>query len=733
MVTFAILKVVHITKLNNLSTKKYYSMRKILLITLAAMTLYACNNTGSGVKKGSGEVGSIFYTEYDTPFGAPPFDQISEDDYRPAFAKGMEEQNKEIDSITNNPEAPTFENTIVALDFSGSILERVSSVFFGLEGAEKTDTIEKISIDLTPILSEHTDNIYLNSKLFDRIKTLHEDTTGLNLTTEQYRLLDKYFKNFVRSGIMLNDADKQRLREINKDLSSLTLQYGNNVLKETNNYKLIIDKKEDLAGLPEGVITAAAETAKANDMEGKWVFTLQKPSWIPFLQYADNRELREKLYKAMYTRGDNDNEFDNKAIINKIVNLRIEKAKLMSFNTFADYSLENTMAKTPKAVYDLLNSIWEYALPQAKKEAAELQALIDKEGGNFKLQSWDWWYYTEKLRNEKYALNESAIKPYFKMENVREGVFTVANKLYGINFKKLDNIPVYNTEVETYEVTDADGNHLALFYTDYFPRSGKSGGAWMSSFGEQYVQKGVEVRPIIYNVGNFTRPTENTPSLLTLDEVETMFHEFGHGLHGMLTDVNYKGVSGTSVVRDFVELPSQIMEHWAFNPEVLKMYAKHYETGETIPDSLIQKISDAANFNQGFTTTELVAAALLDMDWHTQTTQQDFNVRDFEKKSMEKIGLISEIIPRYRSTYFTHIFSGGYSAGYYSYLWSEVLDADAFQPFVEKGIFDQATAQSFRDNILSKGNSEDPMILYKKYRGAEPNPIYLLKNRGFVK
>jgi len=706
-------------------------MKKVFLISLAAMTLFACNSSKKADQ--TAEKGSVFYTAYDTPYEVPPFDKITEEDYRPAFAYGMEQHAKEIDSIANNPEAPTFENTIAALDNSGMILERVSSVFFALEGAEKTDTIEQIAIEISPKLSEHNDNIYLNQQLFDRIKTLYDRSENLNLTTEQTQLLNKYYKRFVRSGILLNDSAKQRLREINKELSALTLQYGNNVLKETNNYQLVIEDEKDLSGLPDAVVAAAAETAKANGMEGKWVFTLQKPSWIPFLQYADNRALREKLYKAMYTRGDNDNEYDNKDIVNKIVNLRIEKAKLMWYNTYADFVLEETMAKTPKAVYDLLNTIWSYALPQAKKEAAELQAIIDKEGGNFKLQSWDWWYYAEKLRKEKYALDEAELKPYFKMENVREGIFTVANKLYGLNFKKIDNIPVYNPEVETYEVTDADGSFLAVFYTDYFPRSGKSGGAWMGTFREQWVENGVDIRPLVYNVGNFTQPTEQLPSLLTLDEVETMFHEFGHALHGMLSNVNYKGVSCTNVYRDFVELPSQINEHWAFHPEVLKLYAKHYQTGEVIPDALIDKITKSTYFNQGFMTTELVAAALLDMDWHTQRQQQTFDVRKFEEESMKKIGLIPEIIPRYRSTYFTHIFSGGYSAGYYSYLWSEVLDADAFQPFAEKGIFDRETAQSFRENILSKGGSDEPMKLYIRYRGAEPDPIYLLKNRGFVK
>ncbi len=707
-------------------------MKKLLFILSAAIMLISCTNSNQTKTEATQEKGNIFSREFDSQFGMPPFDKIVFDDFKPAFLSGMEIQSQEIDSIVNNPDAPTFENTIVALDNSGTLLSRVSRVFYGLRGAETNDSIQALAEELSPLLSEHRDNISLNDKLFERIKTIHDDTANMNLTTEQYRLLDNYYKDFVRSGIMLNDSSKSRLREINKELSGLTLKFGNNLLKETNDFKLVIDDKENLAGLPESVIAAAAETAKNNDMEGKWVFTLQKPSWLPFLQYADNRQLREKLYKAMYMRGDNDNENDNKKIINDIVNLRIEKAQMLGYNTHADFILDENMAKNPAAVYKLLNEVWEYALPQAKKEAAELQALVNAEGGDFEIESWDWWYYTEKLRQQKYALNEEEIKPYFKMENVREGVFTVANKLYGLSFKQLENVPVYNSEVEAYEVLDKDGSHVAVFYTDYFPRAGKNAGAWMSSFRGQQMLNGENIRPLIFNVGNFTRPTQDTPSLLTLDEVETLFHEFGHALHGMLSNVTYSGVAGTSVSRDFVELPSQIMEHWAFHPEVLKLYAKHYQTGEIIPDSVIQKIDAASKFNMGFTTTEFVAAALLDMDYHTQSQKRDFDVRDFEKKSMEKIGLIDEIIPRYRSTYFSHIFSGGYSAGYYAYLWAEVLDADAFQPFVEKGVFDTATATAFRDNILSKGNSDDPMVLYKKYRGAEPNPIYLLKNRGFV-
>jgi peptidyl-dipeptidase Dcp len=705
-------------------------MKKVFLILFASMAILACNTQQ---KEGAtGEKGAIFLTEFDTPYGTPPFDRITFEDYKPAFMAGMKQQTEEVNAIINNPEEPTFENTIEALDNSGAILTRVSRVFYGIRGANTNDSIRALAEELSPILSEHNDNIYLNEQLFARIKAIHDDTASMNLTTEQYRLLDEYYKSFVRSGIMLSEDDKSRLREINKELSGLTLRFGNNLLNETNSYKLVIDKEEDLAGLPEAVKATAASAAKAAGEEGKWVFGLQKPSWLPFLQYADNRDLREKLYKAMYMRGDNDNENDNKAVINDIVNLRIEKANLLGYDSHAHYTLDENMAKTPENVYKLLNELWDYALPQAKKEAAELQKLIDAEGGNFKLQSWDWWYYTEKLREKKYNLNEEETKPYFKMENVREGVFEVANRLWGLNFRKLDNVDVYHPEVEAYEVLDEDGSHLAVFYTDYFPRESKNAGAWMSSFRGQQVLNGENIRPLIFNVGNFTRPTDNTPSLLTLDEVETLFHEFGHALHGMMSNVNYAGVSGTSVSRDFVELPSQIMEHWAFHPEVIKLYAKHYETGEVIPDELIEKINTAANFNMGFNTTELVAAALLDMDYHTLTKKTDINVREFEKAAMSKIGLIEEIIPRYRSTYFSHIFSGGYSSGYYAYLWAEVLDADAFQAFVENGVFDKNTAKLFRDNILSKGNSDDPMTLYKKFRGAEPNPKFLLQNRGFI-
>ena len=688
-----------------------------------------------------------FFAEFDTPNGIPPFDQIRNEHFMPAFEEAMKQQNKEVEAIINNSETPTFKNTVVAMDHSGKMLIRVSSVFSALRGAETNDSINDIAKMITPVLSEHDDNIFMNEKLFSRIKAVHDDTTRTDYTTEQKKLIEKYYKRFVRSGIMLDKEKQAHLREINKELGSLSLNFGQNLLADTKNFELVIDNEADLAGLPNDVIASAAKTAKERNKEGKWVFTLSKPSWEPFLQYSEKRDLREKLYKAMYNRGNNDDEHDNKAIVEKIVTLRLEKANLLGYPTYADFVLDDTMAKTPDNVMGLLNTLWEYALPQAKKEAQELQEMIKKDGKNFKLASWDWWYYAEKLRKEKYALNDEELKPYFKFENVREGVFMVANKLYGLNFKRMDNTPVYNKDVEAYEVSDADNTFIGIIYIDPYAREGrKRNGAWMSSFRKQQVdKKGNFVTPVVYNVENFPAPTDGKPSLLTIDQAQTMFHEFGHGLHGLLSKCNYYSLSGTAVSRDFVELPSQVMEHWATEPEVLKTYAKHYQTGEVIPDTLIEKLQKAGNFNQGFMTTEIVAAAILDMKWHTIRNNQEFNprhpegssridVKAFEDNAMKEIGLISEIIPRYKSTYFAHIFDGGYSAGYYSYLWSEVLDADAYQAFVETGnIFDANTAKSFRENVLSKGGSDDPMILYQKFRGTEPNPVYLLKNRGFVK
>ena len=668
-----------------------------------------------------------FLTEFQTPYATPDFDRIQFEHYEPAFLKGIEQQNEEIQSIVQNTEAPTFENTVVALDNSGEILSRVSGVFFALTEADTNDSLITLQGRIAPMLSEHQDNIYLNSDLYQRIATLHqqEEDGTLSLNTEQHYLLDKYYKRFVRSGASL-DADKQqRLREINKQLSTLTIDFGNHVLADNNAYQLVIDKEEDLAGLPEAVISGAAHEAEARGLAGKWVFTLQESSRLPLLQYAQNRELRKNIYQAYTSLGNHDNANDNKEVLKQILTLRLEKAKLMGYKNHAEYVLAENMAKTPETVMDFLNNLWGYSIKNARKEAAELQGLMDREGRGEKLEAWDWWYYAEKLRKEKYDLNEDEVKPYFSQEDVWNGLCYVVNKLYGITLTPTDSIPVYNEDVKTYIVKDADGSLLGIFYQDYMPRAGKRSGAWMSNFREADGQ----TRPLIYNVASFTKPAGDMPSLLTLDETCTMFHEFGHALHGLLTQCQYKGTSGTAVARDFVELPSQIMENWALAPEVLRVYAKHYKTREVIPDELIAKIEKQALFNQGFQVTERLAASLLDMGFHTLTSTEGLDVMEFEKQTMDKLGLIPQIAPRYRATYFNHIM-GGYDAGYYSYLWAERLVADAFEAFKEHGLFDQETATSFRKNILEKGGSDDPMKLYVNFRGAEPSIEPLLKLHG---
>ncbi|MBS6240136.1 MAG: M3 family metallopeptidase [Bacteroides sp.] len=690
--------------------------KKCIFILATSCMMYSCTTQTET---------NPFLTEFQTEHGVPPFDKIKLEHYEPAFLKGIEEQNANIDAIVNNSEAPTFENVIVALDNSSPILDRVSAIFYNMTEAETTDDLKELSIKLAPTLSEHSDNISLNQDLFKKVDAVYQQKDALGLTTEQQRLLEETYKGFVRSGANLSPEKQARLREVNKELSTLGIKFSDNVLNENNAFKLYIDKEEDLAGLPDWFRQSAAEKAKEDGQEGKWLFTLGNASRLPFLQYSENRPLREQMYKAYINRGNNNDKNDNKKIITDIIKLRLEKAQLLGFDCYSNFVLDNTMAKNSTTVMDFLNNLWSYSLPKAKAEAVELQNIMDKEGKGEKLEAWDWWFYTEKLRKEKYNLEEDEIKPYFKLENVREGAFAVANKLYGITLTKLEGIPVYHPDVEVFEVKDADGSHLGVFYVDYFPRPGKSGGAWMSNYREQ---QGA-IRPLVCNVCSFTQPVGDMPSLLTIDEVETLFHEFGHALHGLLTKCNYKGISGTNVVRDFVELPSQINEHWATEPEVLKMYAKHYQTGETIPDSLIEKILNQKTFNQGFMTTELLAAAILDMNLHNLTDTQNLDVLAYEKEAMDKLGLIPEIAPRYRTTYFNHII-GGYAAGYYSYLWANVLDNDAFEAFKEHGIFDKKTADLFRNNVLEKGNSEDPMTLYKNFRGTEPQLEPMLKNRG---
>ena len=705
-------------------------MRNLLLILMATSLIIGLSFCSREAQPPQKAGTNPLLEAFNTPYGVPPFDKIKEEHYLPAFEEAIKQHKKEIEKIVNNPDEPTFENTIEALDRSGELLRRVSAIFFNLLAANTNDKMQEIAKKVSPMLSAHEDEIYMNPKLFQRIKSVYEKREKLDLNTEQKTVLEKYYQDFVRGGANLDDQKKEELKKINQRLAVLTLKFGENVLKDKNSFVLVIDKKENLAGLPENVIAAAAELAKKKGYDGKWVFTVDKPSMIPFLTYANNRALREKIFKAYTHLGNNNNEFDNKAIIKEIVNLRIKKAHIMGYKTYADFALVRNMAKTPENVYKLMDEIWKPALKKAKEERDELQKLIYEEGENFKLQPWDWWYYAEKLRKKKYALDEEMLRPYFKLDNVRKGAFYVANKLYGITFVERDDLPKYHPDVKAFEVKDANGNTIGIYYADYFPRPGKRSGAWMDAFRKEAKINGKRIIPVVYNVTNFSKPVGDKPALLSLEEVLTLFHEFGHALHELLSQCTYYRVSGTNVPIDFVELPSQFMENWAVEPAVMKVYAKHYLTGEPIPDELIEKIHNARHFNQGFATTEYLAAAYLDMDWHTLSEPADWDVNKFEQESMKKIGLIPEIVVRYRSTYFQHIFAGGYAAGYYSYIWAEVLDADAFHAFKEHGLFDRETAEKFRKFIIEKGGSDDPMKLYVSFRGKKPSIEPLLERRG---
>ena len=687
--------------------------------------MYSCTNQD---KKKVDE--NPFLAEFDTPFQVPPFDLIDTTHFIPAFKAGIEQAKAEIDAIINNPDNPDFENTIVSFDQVGEIL-RKTGVFYSLNSANTNPTLQKIARELTPMMSAYSNEINLNQDLFQKIKAVYDKRESLNLNIEQMRVVETIYRDFERNGAALPEEKRKELKKINEELAMLHLKYGENLLAETNVFKLVIENKEDLEGLTEGIISAAAEQAKQNDMEGKWVFTLQKPSWIPFLTYSPKRELREKIYKAYYHRGDNDNENDNKSVIAEIVKLRDQRAKLLGFNNYAEYVIDNNMAKTPENVYDFLHQVWEPALKVSKNERDEMQKIIDAEGGDFKLALWDWWYYAEKLRKQKYDLDEEELKPYFSLDNVREGIFYVSNELYGLQFEERTDIPVYHEEVKTYEVKEADGTHVAILYIDSYPRAGKRAGAWCGAMRSGAYENGNKITPVVYIVTNFTRPTGDKPALLNFDETTTFFHEFGHALHNFFADGHYRRTS-RSVPRDFVELPSQVMENWAAEPEVLKAYAKHYETGEIIPDELIEKIQNSGHFNQGFVTVEYVAASLLDLDYHTTEDAENINVNSFEETAMKNIGLIEEIIPRYRSTYFSHIFSGSsYSAGYYVYLWAGILDSDAFNAFKESGdLFNQELAAKFRKHILSENGMGEGMEQYLKFRGKEPSIDALLEKRG---
>lgn len=700
----------------------------MLLVLIISAVMISCG----GQKKEKPAVSeNPFFTEWTTPFAAPPFDRIKVEHFQPAIQEGIKRHQEEIKTIADNPEPPTFANTLEALDRSGLLLDRVEKVMENLLLANTSDELQAVAQEMAPVISAHYDGIYLNPRLFARIKAVYEQREALSLTPEQKQLLEKFYKDFVRAGANLDDNSKVRLKEINQELAVLELKFAENVLKETNAFELVIENAADLEGLPQNVIAAAAEAARERGKEGKWVFTLHKPSLIPFLQYSPRRELREKIFKAYINRNNNGNAYDNKALIARTIALRIEKARLLGYKTWADYVLEESMAKTPGNVYRFLNQVWLPALNRAREEAAELQKLIKAEGSNFKLEPWDWWYYAEKLRKQKYALDEEMLRPYFKLENVIDGVFLLANKLYGLKFEECRNVPVYHPEVRVFEVKEADGRHVGILYTDYFPRASKGAGAWMNALRDAYKINGQKIMPLILNCGNFTKSTPEQPSLLSWEEVTTLFHEFGHALHGLLSDCTYLRLTGTNVVRDFVELPSQIMENWVAEPEFLKLFARHYQTGEPIPDELVAKIRNARYFNQGFITVEYMSASYLDMDWHVLTEPvKPEEVMEFENKALARIGLIPEIVVRYRSPYFSHIFAGGYSAGYYSYIWAEVLDADAFEAFKEKGLFEAETARAFRENILSKGGSDDPMALYVKFRGREPKIEPMLKRRG---
>lgn len=757
-------------------------MRK-LFYAAAALTMISCSNLNP------------FFGEWDTPYGLPPFDEISEKDYLVAVKFGIHQQSSEIDAIIARDAAPTFENTIAPYEQSGKVLDRVCGVLFNLAESDATPALQKVTDKAIALLTEHNDNIFMNPYFFERVRTVYDARNSSGLTTEQIKLTEKLYRQFMSNGVALDDASQARMREINAGLAALEQTFGNNLLAETNAFSMLLTDSAEIAGLPVQVLHGAASEAAAAGISardaarlkgvdesdiapgGPWVFTLQNSSYVPFMTYSTNRDLRRKMFEAYSSRGNRGNDRDNKSVILNIMALRIEKAQLLGYETPADFILSDKMAGTPAAVDSFLDRIFAAGVAKAREEVSDMQKIMDSDvkagllpdDSTSVIRPWDWACYAERVRADRYALDETSVKPYFRMENVRDGVFSAAHRLYGLNFEKIDSIPVYHPDVEGFKVTDADSSFVGILLTDYYPRSTKRGGAWMSNFRNQEIGRdGEDIRPVIVNVANFTKPAAGKPSLLTLDETATMFHEFGHALHGLLSRCTYKDVSGTSVARDFVELPSQLNENWAFQPEVLAMYAKHYRTGQSIPDSLVVKIRRSGKFNQGFMTTELAAAAILDMRWHELTSiyvpadspfasdtpapegavpaflkvggkkiptgsSPELRVLDplkFEQYVMAQAGLPDEIIPRYRSTYFNHIFKNGYNAGYYSYLWAEVLDKDAFELFQRRGIFDKKTAMSYRHNILEKGGSDDPMLLYRRFRGAEPDTGALLRARG---
>ena len=714
---------------------KYNIITPIMLS--ACMSLTGCelmqSNQSNSVSEQLLSKNNPFFSEFKTPHGMPPFEKIKQADYLPAFDLGITENRNEILAIANNNAKPTFENTIVAMELSGKLLNTVSSVFYGLTGSMSDEKMRAIAKEVSPKLSALSDDIALNENLFKRIKVIYNQKNALSLRVDQQTLLEKTYKNFVRGGANLSSKDKNTLRALNEKLSSLSLTFGENLLAETNSFEMLIDNKKDLAGLPEDIITAALASAKAKGYEGKWLFTTHRPSKNPFLTYAENRKLRETIYKGYTMRGHNINEKNNLTIASKMASLRFQKATLLGYKTHAHFVLENATAKTPDNVFNLLNKIWPPALERAKAEVADMQKMVNADGGNFKVAAWDWWYYAEKIRKERYDIDSAEIKPYFSLEATQQGVFYTANKLWGVTFKERFDLPKYHEDVRTYEVNDKDGSYVGIYMTDHYVRESKRGGAWMSSFRKQHKMTGENVTPIIYNVLNYPRPVGDKPTLLTFDQASTLFHEFGHAIQGLLSDGYYRSQTGTALPRDYVEYPSQVMENWMTEPEVLANFAKHYETGEVIPKSLIDKIQASGKFNQGFGTTEYLAAALLDMSWHSLTTADIQDAKSFEANVLKEIGLIEEIAPRYRTGYYSHIFAGGYSAGYYGYIWSNIYDADTWLAFKEKGIFDKNTAELYRKYVLEPGGTEDPTVMYRKFRGQDPKVEPLLERRGLLK
>ncbi len=672
----------------------------------------------------------LFLRKFETKHNSAPFNQIKLTDYKEAFEKTIELARTEIDSIVNNAEKPTFSNTIEALDFSGENLDRLSSIFFNLNSAETCDEMQKIAQEVSPLLTAFSNDIALNEELFKRVKTVYDQKDALNLTTEQATLLDKKFKGFSRNGALLNEEDKLKLREIDTELAKLKLTFGENVLAETNNYQLHITNESDLKGLPDGAKEMAASLAKSKNLEG-WVFTLDFPSYLPFVTYVENRELRKEISIAAGKKAFQDNEFDNKENVKRIVELRHKRANLLGYQSHSHFVLEERMAQNPEKVQSFLNDLLEKAKPAAQKEFAQLTTFAKELDGIEQLEKWDGAYYSEKLKQKLFSLDDELLKPYFKLENVLNGAFTIAEKLFGITFKEVFDIDKYHEDVQTFEVLDFEGQLVAVFYSDFFPRKGKRNGAWMTSYKPQYIKDGINERPHVSIVCNFTPPTETKPSLLTFNEVTTLFHEFGHALHGMLANTTYPSLSGTSVYWDFVELPSQVMENWCYEPEALALFAKHYETGEIIPQQYVEKIKESASFLEGMATLRQLSFGILDMTYHGKSQTID-DVKAFEKQAMEIASLYPDVEENCMSTSFSHIFQGGYSSGYYSYKWAEVLDADAFAYFQEKGIFNKEVATKFKDNVLSKGGTELPMELYKKFRGQEPKVEALLKRAGLI-